>query len=299
MNQKTCVITGANGGIGQAICHGLIREGYTVYAACRTSEKAEQTVLQLQQDHPKANIYPIMLDLCSFESVVSAASTIEKSLTSLDLLINNAGTHIGRKDALNKIRQQQYPDFLTNDGFEVGFQANYLGHYLLVRKLLPLMMNKTKSRIIHVISSDYKSAPGVDWKAAMQATQSNSGHTEYCMSKLALGQMSGYIAKHFAKNGVSSNLVSPGRTSTNMWKVLPGIVRFFLGFSMHSAEEGAKPILYCATSDQMDDVTGNIYSYHKDQQNNIVKETATPPLENSDLQNTLWYKSEEAVKYFL
>ncbi|KAH6943484.1 hypothetical protein HPB50_021723 [Hyalomma asiaticum] len=123
MSGKTVIITGANTGIGKEAARELCRRNARVILACRDVSKAHATAEEIERD---TGVRPacMQLDLCSFASIRQFAQHVVAHEDRLDVLINNAGI-------LPPPARRE-----TEDGFEVTFQTNYLGHFLLTNLLL-------------------------------------------------------------------------------------------------------------------------------------------------------------------
>jgi NAD(P)-dependent dehydrogenase (short-subunit alcohol dehydrogenase family) len=124
---KTAVITGATGGLGYETALALAGAGAAVVLTGRNDAKGQDAIQRIRGQFPDATISYEALDLAKLASVADFASRFAATHASLDLLINNAGVM-----ALPK-RQT------TEDGFEMQFGTNYLGHYALTARLLPLL----------------------------------------------------------------------------------------------------------------------------------------------------------------
>lgn len=133
LDGQVIVITGANSGIGKALAfevakrskHCLISiklciynwiSGGTLILACRDVKKGLDTkvelIQQLQISHNKVHVR--YLDLCNIASIVKFSKDIHEEFPELYALINNAGVFY-------------HPQGLTDDGFEITLQTNYLG----------------------------------------------------------------------------------------------------------------------------------------------------------------------------
>ncbi|KAE8202143.1 hypothetical protein A4X06_0g3081 [Tilletia controversa] len=132
---KTCVVTGANSGIGLAITKELILRGAIVTMACRSSTRAEKArnelLTQLEKESPStkdaaSRLLIASLDTSSFANVrdfaKSYTGTQGQDGQKIDLLFLNAG--IGAPTI--------HEELLTEDGFELTYQVNFLGHFLLL-----------------------------------------------------------------------------------------------------------------------------------------------------------------------
>ena len=137
MECKLAVITGADGGMGTEITRAVALAGYRVIMACCNREKAEAKREWLVKETGNPEVEVMYIDLASLASVADFA---ERLCARGERLMNNAGTmETGRR--------------LTEDGLERTVSVNYVGPYLLTRKLLPLMGEG--SRVVNMVSCTY------------------------------------------------------------------------------------------------------------------------------------------------
>jgi NAD(P)-dependent dehydrogenase (short-subunit alcohol dehydrogenase family) len=139
---KTIFITGANTGIGFEAARVLAGRGARVLLGCRSEEKANVAMGKIREQHPDADLVWIPLDLTSLKSVAVAADEVKKE-PRLDVLVNNAGVMIP-------------PKTLTEDGFELQFGVNHLGHFALTGHLLDLLAATPGARVVNVSSGAHR-----------------------------------------------------------------------------------------------------------------------------------------------
>lgn len=132
---RTAVVTGT-GGLGFEAALELARAGAEVVLAGRSPDKAYEAIEFVRYEHPEARISFEPLDLASLSSVAAFATRIEESHARLDLLLLNAGV----------VRTPERR--LTEDGFELQFGTNYLGHFALTAHLFPLLLAAEAPRIV-------------------------------------------------------------------------------------------------------------------------------------------------------
>jgi len=115
---KTAIVTGANTGIGLVTARELAKKGWHVVLACRNQTKAKEAIKTIQSSTGKsANVDFLPLDLASLRSVREFSSSFLQKYNSLHLLINNAGVFATKFQ-------------LTEDGHEIHFGVNHLGHFV-------------------------------------------------------------------------------------------------------------------------------------------------------------------------
>ena len=95
---RTCVITGANSGIGKITARELARKGFDIVMLCRNLDKARPVQMAIQADYPAAKIDLIQCDVASMASVRAAANEVHNRYAHIDVLVNNAGLYIDKED---------------------------------------------------------------------------------------------------------------------------------------------------------------------------------------------------------
>ena len=148
LSGRVFIVTGGNTGIGFVTCHALANKEAKVYMAARSPEKATKAIADIKSSHPSAEIYPLIMDHTDLASVASAADTFLAKERQLNGLVLNGGI-------------MNYPYSLTKDGFEIQMQSNYLAHWLLTRKLMPVLQATARvlgagsARIVSVTSGGH------------------------------------------------------------------------------------------------------------------------------------------------
>jgi retinol dehydrogenase 12 len=259
---KIVLITGPSSGIGLATALEMGRRGWHVVAAGRSEPLCMEVVDQIKADGGSAEY--IHIDLASLASCRLAAEKFLDSGRSLDVLIDNAG--------VGGVRGT------TEDGFEIAFGVNHVGHHMLTRHLEPSFLPGT--RIVVVSSEVHRRADGIDFEAVREKTGLLGGWHEYGVSKLA----NILFARHLAGLHPEWRTYSlhPGVADTN---IFPALAKPFFR-NKKPAHEAAKTSLWCATSDEVADESGLYYS------NMTVREPSPAALDDR-LAEELWSRSEE------
>lgn len=271
---KRVVITGANSGIGLETTRVLASRGAAVVAACRSAERAEVVLEPLRRETGNAAITFLSLDLSSLESVRGAASTLLREGTPIDILINNAGIAGFRGE--------------TQDGFEMAFGVNHLGHFLFTAMLFPLLQAGTTGRSVHVASKAHYDARKLDWSRVQRTTATFLGVREYEVSKLANVLFAAELARRTHNPNVLSLSLHPGVVASDIWRRIPWPVQGWMKRRMISNEEGAKTSIHCATAAPEVLEDGAYYDESE------VKEPSELAL-REDLAAELWERSEAWV----
>ncbi|GAA6073766.1 retinol dehydrogenase 14a [Tachysurus ichikawai] len=280
MRHKTVIVTGANSGIGKATAAELLRREARVIIACRSVERgdrAAQEIRQLQPDTGQLLVRP--LDLACMSSVRSFCLQINKEEPRLDVLINNAGVY-------------QCPYSRTEDGFEMQFGVNHLGHFLLTHLLLDLLKRSAPSRVVVVSSKLYK-------RGEINFDDLNSEHcydaaAAYARSKLANLLFTLELSRRLEDTGVTVNALTPGIVRTNLGRHVhvPLLAKPLVSLAswalLRSPEEGAKTSVYLACSPDVEGVRGKCFA-------DCQEMKLLPKATDEDVAKKLWDISEVMV----
>jgi len=252
---KTAVITGGNTGIGREVARLLAERGARVILGCRDVEKAMVVVEELKTSTGNKNIQVLPLDLASMRSVREFVVLFKQNEARLDILVNNAGVMC-------------HPQAKTEDGMEIHFQTNYLGHFLLTSLLLDLLKAAPDgARIINVTASAYRLGQ-LDLNDLQYETREYKPGAAYAQSKLSVLLMTLYLAKHLEGSKVTVNAVNPGVVRTGIHRHMPFRQNIlisltfapFVWFLMKTPKDGAQTILQCAIAKEEDGVSGKYYA---------------------------------------
>ena len=270
LTNKIIIVTGGNNGIGLETVLALSKKSPAkIYLACRSQAKfdtAMQTILKTSPD-AKGNVEFLELDLNSLASVKKAAEQVLSECDRLDVLINNAGI-------------MGAPPGLTSDGYEVHFGVNYIGHALLTKLLLPLILKTAKRndvcksdvRIINVSSAAGwnlvpKTKDGID--LAVEKTKMEDMHPfwRYGVSKLAQIVETRERARRYPE--IMSVVVHPGRVQTTLlngfmekskWNYMAVFQRAYDSVvGALTPEQGAWNQLWAGTANAGDMENGSLY----------------------------------------
>jgi len=239
LDGKSCLITGANSGIGKETAQALAQMKANVVMVCRNKDKGEAARREIEKKTGNASIDLLLCDLSSLAEVRTLAAEVRNRYGKLNVLVNNAGLFSlsGR----------------TKDGFERTFAVDYLAPFILTNLLLELLKSSAPSRIVNV-SSVALFGGHVDLDAIEKGSLP-SGWGAYSNSKLALAMFTYELARRLQGTGVTANCLHPGAVATNIWKIPPAVVRPFL----KSAKEGAETSVYLASAPEVEGVTGKYF----------------------------------------
>jgi retinol dehydrogenase-12 len=274
MSDLTCVVTGANTGIGRVTALELARAGARVILACRSEEKTRPVIDAIRTETGRVDAEFLALDLASLASVRHAAAELLERGYPIHVLINNAGL-AGHRGS-------------TADGFELTFGVNHLGHFLFTTLLLDQLMASAPARIVNVSSRAGERSGPIDWSAVERPTQTRTGLREYGQSKLANTIFAAELARRLEGTGVTAYSLHPGVIASDIWRSVPRPLRSLMMAFMVTTEEGARTTLHCATAPELATVSGRYYS---DSQEKAPNKLALDPA----LGRELWERSEALV----
>jgi NAD(P)-dependent dehydrogenase (short-subunit alcohol dehydrogenase family) len=234
---RVAVVTGANTGIGFEAARVLAERGATVVLACRNLDKANSAVTRIKPA-AGAELVTVQLNLASMESVRQAAQDLHDKYGRLDLLINNAGLMMP-------------PHGRTEDGFELQFGTNHLGHFALTGLLLDLMLTVPRSRVVTVSSNGHRMGR-IDF-GNLQWERGYNRMGSYGRSKLANLLFTYELQRRLAAAGAATEALAahPGTSRTELTRNLPAWMRVgAMVMPMQPSTMGAVPMLRAATDPQ-------------------------------------------------
>jgi len=243
LSGRTAVVTGANGGLGLETARALAGAGAHVVMAARNQQKAAAAAEDIRRSHSKASLEIVPLDLSSLASIRAAADAIAAAHPKIDILVNNAGV-------------MACPERRTEDGFEMQFGTNHLGHWAFTARLLAPLLRADAARVVTVTSTAHHMGSAVDpgnphlegrygpWKA-------------YSQSKLANFHFALGLQRAFEAAGAraQSLVAHPGLSDTDLQATSVeatdgGAIQRFFHMLAHrtgmTAAEGALPQLRAA-----------------------------------------------------
>ncbi|EGE77498.2 short-chain dehydrogenase/reductase [Blastomyces gilchristii SLH14081] len=223
LNNKVILITGGNNGLGkQSVLEFAKHNPSRIWLAARNVQKAQQAIDDIKQQLPEAcktTISILELDLSSFESIKNAAKIVLAESDRLDILMLNAGI-------------MAVPPGLTKDGYEIQFGTNHMGHALLTKLLLPLLIKTAESgsntpnggdvRVVSLSSHGHTHLPkGCFNFESLQTTGEKLGaYTCYFQSKLANVLWARQLAKLYPQFTVAA--IHPGVVRTQLMEGATG-----------------------------------------------------------------------------
>lgn len=272
---KSVLVTGSTDGIGQETARQLLNAGMHVLVHGRNEAKATRAASALARRVSGARTTPVWGDLSRMRDVAALAGQVRAVVPVLDVLINNAGVYVARRQ-------------LTADGFELTMAVNHFAPYLLTRLIGPLVSQAPAGRIITVSSMAHQGA-SID-NDDLNFENGFDGYSAYATSKLANILFTRALARRLAGTAasgtdVTANCLHPGVIDTKL---------LHAGFSIKGApvEQGARTSVFLATSGTVAQVSGKYFDN--------CRETTPSRLARDDkLAETLWARSEDLVSAYL
>ena len=248
---KRAIVTGANNGLGYEAARRLALAGAEVILAVRDSAKGEAARRTILVERPAARLSVAEIDVASLASVERFADERLRDDRPIDLLIDNAGIMAVPRRTLSP------------DGFELQFATNYLGHFALTGRLLPLLRQGGGARVVALSSLAARMGP-IDF-ANLQGERSYGAWRAYGQSKLADLMFALELDRRSRRGGwgITAVAAHPGLSRTNLGDNGPdhagtGPVRQLLGALTgqlmrlpgvsQPAAQGALPTLFAATN---------------------------------------------------
>jgi len=249
MSDDVVVVTGANSGIGYEATRVFADQGATVVMACRSVDRGERAAGEIRATVPEADLDVRECDLGDLSAVADFANAFTDDYDELRVLCNNAGV-------------MAIPRSETVDGFETQFGVNHLGHFALTSHLLDVLAETPGESRVVTQSSGVHERGTIDF-SDLQHEVSYDKWGAYAQSKLA-NVLFGYELDdrvgERGVDGVTSVVCHPGYSDTNLqirtgeasgstlqlWAMKAANAVFG-----QSAEMGALPMLFAATSDEV------------------------------------------------
>ena len=266
---RVCLVTGATAGIGAVTARELARMGATVVGVGRNPDKCATVGERVKSETGNPQVEFLSADLSSQAQVRRLAEAFKQKYDRLEVLVNNAGAYyLTRQDCV--------------DGIELTFALNHLGYFLLTNLLLDLIKASAPARIVNVSSNAHQSAR-MDF-ASLKGGGFYNSWAAYSQSKLANLLFTYELARRLEGTGVTVNALHPGFVASsfahnNGWLVAwgtkvaqklagrptksrvwgPGGTRSAKRPPGRTPEDGARTVIYLATSPEVEGISGKYF----------------------------------------
>lgn len=255
LHGRVALVTGANSGLGFEAALGLAHRGARLLLPIRNPDRGQSALERLLAACPQADVTLLPLDLACLRSVATCARAVADLTDRIDIQINNAGI-------MAPTRRME-----TQDGFELQFGVNHLGHFALSAHLRPLLEAANGGGVLVSVAS-LAAAKNTLHFNDLQSRHRYSPFGAYQQSKLANLLFAQELARRAGERGwnlharaahpgwAATSIVANGQAST-LPKPL-GLIEQTLGTAVlrvmgQSAAAGAEPLLYAALSPQARD----------------------------------------------
>ena len=248
MQGKTVVVTGATSGIGEVAAIELAQKGARIVFVARNPLRRDATLTRLIVANDKVNHAAHLADLSRLSEMKRVAGVIAAAEPRIDVLINNAGAIFARREN-------------TADGLEMTFATNHLAYFVVTNLLLERLKAASGARVVSTSSAAHKSGK-LDFND-LQSEKRYAGFGAYGTSKLCNILFTRELARRLSGTGVTATCLHPSFVATRFGDNNEGLWAFGVGiakrFGAISVEEGAKTIVYLASSPEVAGQSGGYY----------------------------------------
>jgi len=190
---KTALVTGGSRGIGKAIAQKLAETSNVAVGYSNSKEQAVEVVNSIQANG--GNAIAVQIDVTDNESVEKCFELVEKELSSVEILINNAG--ITKDNIFPRLKQ---------DDWDSVIDTNLTGSFRVSQRAIKGMMKNKWGRIVFISS--------------VAGISGNTGQSNYAASKAGMIGLAKTISKELGSRNITSNVIAPGYIDTDMTSFL-------------------------------------------------------------------------------
>ena len=293
---RTCLVTGANSGLGKGIAIRLAQRGARVIMACRSGiPEAGEDVRRASGNQ---NVEMMQVDLSDFDSISAFCDQLRDRKITLDAAVFNAGV-VPASSRTNK------------HGLELMFAVNFLAKFVVLNRLLhdgvipnAVFGNNSRagdpSRVIFVSSETHRSSFPIDFDTFGEPVEYGAADSVkyYGWSKLHLTTYFHELSRRLnPENGADPDVcvhaLCPGAVNSNMAREAPAVLKPILkpvmALFFQSPEKASIPVDYLVCSDEMGIKTGQYMHMMR------MKESSEPSM-NPENGALLWSKTEALLR---
>lgn len=247
MQGKTIVVTGGTSGIGEVAALELAAKGARIVLVARSRPRGEASLARLEARAPGLGHTVHYADMAQLSQMKRVAAEIAAAEPKIDVLINNAGAMFANR-------------ITTEDGLEKTFALNHLSYFVLTTGLRASLLAAPGARIVNTASDAHKTAQlDID---DLQMTKKYTSFQAYGRSKLANILFTRELARRLKGTGLTANCLHPGFVASRFGEEAGGLVSHVIGLAKIlaiSPEEGAKTIVYLASSPDVAGMSGEYF----------------------------------------
>jgi NAD(P)-dependent dehydrogenase (short-subunit alcohol dehydrogenase family) len=295
---KTCLVTGANRGLGKAVAIELARRGGRVVMACRSGHP--HAAEEVRAASGSAKVEMVFLDLADFESIEHLAAELKRSGRTFDIVVPSAGIVPSRARR-------------TAQGFEEMFAVNYLANFLLVTRLLnngtiPIRFpsgadNSTHGkpergipRLVFVSSEVHRSSPPIDFDGlgAFHEYNMRGAMSQYAVNKLLVSTFAAELSRRLQEPAQAAvHQLCPGPINSDIAREAPVWIKPFLRviflLFFRSPRRAAEPVVFLCCSTAIEGRSG-IYLHL------MTEKAPSARALDEEAGRRLWQASERLLK---
>ncbi len=190
---KTALVTGGSRGIGKAIAQKLAKTSNVAVGYSNSKEQAVEVVNSIQASGGKA--IAVQIDVTDNQSVEKCFELVEKELSLVEILVNNAG--ITKDNIFPRLKQ---------DDWDSVIDTNLTGSFRVSQRAIKGMMKNKWGRIVFISS--------------VAGISGNTGQSNYAASKAGMIGLAKTISKELGSRNITSNVIAPGYIDTDMTSFL-------------------------------------------------------------------------------
>jgi len=274
LSGQLVIVTGANSGIGFHTARALASAGARVILACRDVTSGEAAVARTRDEHPDAVAQVSILDLASRQSIREFADRIDSD--SIDTVICNAGVYGGRYQEVD-------------GGIERTVGVCHVGHFLLVRAMLPKLLARDGGRVIVVASRSHRRPSKLNFDRLPLTAAHYSRFVAYSQAKLCNVLFANELQRRYGDDGLTACSLHPGSAmATNIARSSgsAALVLKLISPFTKAVSAGAATSIVCATHPHPKEIAGRYFS-------DCRPKPASAEARDPAVAERLWNRTEE------
>jgi retinol dehydrogenase-13 len=275
LSDKTCLITGANSGLGFATAKQFAGLGADVIMVCRDFQKGQNAMDEVKREVPGANLELMICDLASIKSIYDFTKKFKETHSRLNVLFNNAAVFTQRRT-------------VTKDGYEMMFQTNYLAPVLLTTALLGLLRSSKTARIINIAVPPEKLRINFE---DLQFLSHYKPFDAFMRTKLYLLLYSLELSKRLTGTGIIVNSLNPGLFKSGLRRESSWILGKVMDLFAITADKAAESIVFHALSNEVAAYSGKVFDGKQ-------AKTMIPYWNDSKVRERLWATTESEIEKY-
>jgi NAD(P)-dependent dehydrogenase (short-subunit alcohol dehydrogenase family) len=243
LSGKVALVTGGSSGLGQETARALAEKGAQVVLTARDLPKGEAVAAEIRRSTGNRQVEVESLELASLANVRAFARRFLERRPTLHILVNNAGV-------------MACPFTKTEDGFEMQFGTNHLGHFLMTCLLVPALRRGAPSRVVSVSSRGHQLSrvvfDDVHFERRPYQKWLSYGQAKTANILFAVG-----LERRLAAHGVHANALHPGAIKTELGRHLePADIELLMSRNLisqfKSVEAGAATSVFAASAPELE-----------------------------------------------